>query len=122
MSWNILLLADAAAGQPDPMPQLVLWMMIIGGFMYFMVIRPQRREQKEKDALLSALKKDDRVVTTGGMFGTIASIKDDEVTLRIDDKAKVQVRFQKAAIARVITGKDDDSESKPPAGPDAPKS
>lgn len=119
MSWTLLL--AQAPGQPDPMPQLVLWMMIIGGFMYFMVIRPQRREQKEKEALLSALKKDDRVLTTSGMFGTIVAFKDDEVTLRIDDKNKVQVRFQKAAIARVL-GKDDDSESKSAAAPDAPKS
>ena len=53
------------------------------------------------------------MVTTGGMFGTIVNIKDDEVTLRVDDQAKVKIRFQKSAISRVVdTSSPKEEESK----------
>ena len=71
-------------------------------FVYFFMIRPQKREQEQKQTLLGGLRKNDRVVTIGGMFGTIVNIKDDEVTLRVDDQAKVKIRFQKSAISRVV--------------------
>lgn len=119
MPWRLVLAQQPPP--PDPMASLLPTMLLMFGFVYFFIIRPQRREQKEKDALLAGLKKNDRVVTTGGMFGTISSIKDDEVTLRVDDKAKVQVRFQKAAIAKVLGAGGDEPESKND-GPDAPKS
>jgi preprotein translocase subunit YajC len=71
-------------------------------FVYFFLIRPQKREQDEKQRMLDALKKNDRVVTTGGIFGTVVNVKDDEVVLRVDDQAKVKIRFLKGAIARVV--------------------
>ncbi|MCB1310152.1 MAG: preprotein translocase subunit YajC, partial [Leptospiraceae bacterium] len=55
---------------------------MIGGmalFMYFFVIRPQRKEEKRKKEMLSSLKKGDRIVTTSGILGTVASVKDETV-------------------------------------------
>ena len=60
---------------------------------YFLLLRPQRRERKKRDASLKELKKNDRVVTIGGIVGTIANISQDsrEVTLKIDDNARITV-------------------------------
>lgn len=96
---------------PTSSPWDLLFPLLLGvAFVYFFIIRPQKREQDEKQKLLSALKKNDRVLTTGGMYGTIVNIKEDEVTLRVDDQAKVKIRFAKSAIARVLGT---DAEEKP---------
>lgn len=71
-------------------------------FFYFFLIRPQKKEQEEKQKMLGGLKKNDRVVTTGGIYGTVVNVKDNEVTLRVDDQAKVKIRFRKAAVAAVV--------------------
>lgn len=58
---------------------------------YFVLIRPQQKQQKERDAMLTALKKGDVVRTSGGIRGEIVVIEDREVTLRIADKTKINV-------------------------------
>ena len=104
IALTLLLAQDAVPPGPQPQDPLgIVFQLLLGvAFVYFFIIRPQKREQEEKQQLLSALKKNDRVVTTGGMFGTIVNIKEDEVTLRVDDQAKVKIRFSKAAIAKVV--------------------
>lgn len=69
------------------------------GVMYFLLIRPQQRRQQEHTKLLAALKKHDEVVTAGGLHGTILQVKEQTVTLRIDDAVKVEL--DKTAVARV---------------------
>jgi preprotein translocase subunit YajC len=103
-----LVLAQEGSGKPTrgaggEAGGLIFPIVLAFVFVYFFLIRPQKREQEAKQNLLSAIKKNDRVVTTGGMFGTIVNIKDDEVTLRVDDQNKVKIRFSKSAIARVVT-------------------
>lgn len=101
---GLLLLAQDVGGKPsydEPMGGFVLPIILVVAFVYFFMIRPQKREQAEKDKLLGGLKKNDRVVTSGGMYGTIVNIKDDEVTLRVDDQMKVKIRFMKSAISKV---------------------
>jgi preprotein translocase subunit YajC len=102
--FGLTLLAQAAGGKPtydEPMGGFVLPIILVVAFVYFFMIRPQKREQEAKEKLLGGLKKNDRVVTTGGMYGTIVNIKDDEITLRVDDQMKVKIRFMKSAISRV---------------------
>ncbi|MCO5172013.1 MAG: preprotein translocase subunit YajC [Planctomycetes bacterium] len=99
---HIPLLAQGQAPPPDPLGGLVFPLLLGIAFVYFFIIRPQKREADEKQKLLASIKKNDRVLTTGGMYGTIVNIKEDEVTLRVDDQAKVKVRFAKSAIARVL--------------------
>lgn len=68
--------------------------------MYFILILPaQRRERKQREAILAALKKNDEVVTAGGIIGVVQSIKDEEVTLRIDEG---KMRVLKSSITRII--------------------
>lgn len=68
----------------------ILFMVMI---FYLLIIRPQQREQAKRQAELSQLKKDDEVVTIGGMFGTVANMSDDgkEITLKIADNTRVRV-------------------------------
>jgi len=58
---------------------------------YFMLIRPQKKQEKERQQMLKALEKNDQVVTTGGIHGTIVNVKERTVTLRVDDNVKIEV-------------------------------
>jgi preprotein translocase subunit YajC len=71
-----------------------------------MVLRPQQREQQRRDAMLKAMKKNDRVLTNGGIFGTVVNVvpEANEVTLRIDEKNDVKIRMQLSSVARVLAG------------------
>ncbi len=65
---------------------------LIFAIFYFLVIRPQSKRQKEMAQMISSLKQGDRVLTSGGMFGTIHSIKDDNVVvLKVADQVRVEV-------------------------------
>jgi preprotein translocase subunit YajC len=67
--------------------------------MYFIMIRPQQRRQKEQQKLISALKTGDRVVTSSGIHGLIANVKDSTVIVKVADNVKIEM--DKAAIANV---------------------
>ena len=70
----------------------------IGLFFYFILLRPQQAEQRRRKELLNTLKKNDKVITTGGMIGTIADISSDgtRVTLKVDDNTRI--KFLRSAI------------------------
>lgn len=69
---------------------------------YFLLIRPQQKQQKNRQEMLKALKKGDRVVTIGGMHGVIKEIDDTIVSLRVADN--LNLKFARAAIDRVLEG------------------
>jgi preprotein translocase subunit YajC len=79
---------------------LFLMMFMIFAIFYFLIIRPQRRAQKTREKMLEAIKKGDRVLTSGGMYGTVVGFKADSVILKIDDQVKIEL--QKGAIAQVV--------------------
>jgi preprotein translocase subunit YajC len=85
-----------ASGGGSPLMQFAPMLLIIG-VMYMLVLRPQMKKQKETQKMLSELKKGDDVVTTGGIIGRISGIKDDEVTLSIQEG--VRMRILRSAIA-----------------------
>ncbi|MCL2214798.1 MAG: preprotein translocase subunit YajC [Treponema sp.] len=66
---------------------------------YFLIIRPQSKKRKETEKMLSSLKKGDRIVTIGGLYGTIQSVKDTTVIVRVDDNIKLE--FLRSAISSV---------------------
>lgn len=80
--------------QPGILGMLLPWIIIFGIF-YFLIIRPQQRRQKraakEREEMLSSLKVGDKVITSGGIFGTIAAARDNSITLRIADKVNIEV-------------------------------
>jgi len=67
---------------------------------YFMIYRPQKKEEKQRAQMLSSLKKGDRVITVGGIHGTISAISENIVTLKVAEK--VEIDFAKAAIKQVL--------------------
>lgn len=93
-------------GQQQPAPGSGLWSMVpfilMFVIMWFLLFRPQRRQQKEREMMISNLKKHDHVLTSGGIFGIVDRVKDDEVVLTIDEKNDVRVRVAKSAIAGVV--------------------
>lgn len=66
---------------------------------YFMIIRPQNKKQKAMQKMISAVKKGDRVVTIGGIHGTVHSVKDKTVVIKVDDSSRIE--FSKSALASV---------------------
>ncbi len=77
-------------------------MVIIVGIFYFLLIRPKSKKPKDHQKMLSELKKGDDVSTQGGIIGKITGIKDNEVTLQVQEG--VRIRFLRSAITGVYTG------------------
>jgi preprotein translocase subunit YajC len=84
-------------------------MVLIIGVMYLIVLRPQMKKQKEVQRMLSELKKGDDVVTTGGIVGRISGIKDDEVTLQVQEGVRLRV------LRSAVAGRHKAGEAKPDA-------
>ncbi len=91
--------ASPAGSAGDPMIMIVMMVVFIA-FFYFFIVRPQNKRKKEMEKLLNALKSGDKVVTIGGAHGKVVRVKDDTVTIKVDDKA--EITFDKNAIARVV--------------------
>jgi len=72
---------------------------------YFLMIRPERRKQKQHQAMLTEMKKNDRVETIGGIRGTVTNVQRDldEITIKVDESTNTRLRMRVGAIARVIT-------------------
>ena len=93
---------------------LTLWLPI-GLLFYFLLIRPQRREQSRRQGMLNAIKKNDRVITAGGIYGVVTNVhrEADEVTIKVDEATNTKLRMTLASVARVLgDGTSTDSPSK----------
>jgi len=90
---DALVLAQAAPAAPNAGSQLmsVLPILLIFGAMYFFMIAPQRKKQKEHEKMLTTLQSGDEVVTTGGIYGTITNVKADRFVIRVSDTTKLEV-------------------------------
>jgi preprotein translocase subunit YajC len=80
---------------------MLIPMILVFGVMYFLVMRPQIKKQKETQKMLSELKKGDDVVTTGGLIGRISGMKDEEVTLQLQEAVRVRV-LRSAIVSRYV--------------------
>ena len=87
------------AGEPNPMITILMFAGLFG-FMYFLIIRPQRKRQKEYNDLVGALGKGDEVVTTSGMLGKITKLEGDYVVLEVSNN--LELKFQKVAVHAVL--------------------
>jgi preprotein translocase subunit YajC len=92
-----------AGGGGGIMPTLVMAVPMVALF-YFLFILPQQQQEKKRRSMIDALKKNDKVLTTGGIYGTVMSVdaKNDKVVLRVDDERGVKMAFTRASVARVI--------------------
>jgi preprotein translocase subunit YajC len=94
----------AADGGNGSLMALMAYMVPIVVLFYFMILRPQQQQQRRQQEMLSALKKNDRVLTTAGIYGTVVSIDNDahRVVLRVDDDRGIKLVFNKASVAQVL--------------------
>jgi preprotein translocase subunit YajC len=112
----VLLAADAAAeagkaggDQAPPAGGNILQMMfplvLIFVLFYFLMMRPEKKKQADHKALLEALKKNDRVVTIGGIYGVVANVQRevDRVTIKVDETNNTKLDVTFGAIARVVS-------------------
>jgi preprotein translocase subunit YajC len=104
--WNLA--EEAAAQAPGWSAYLIQYspLIIMFAILYFLLIRPQQKRQKTRNAMLNALKKNDKIVTIGGLHGTIVELTDDSVVIRVNDATKMT--FDRSAISSV---KPSDSEN-----------
>jgi preprotein translocase subunit YajC len=91
---------DQQGGSPYT---LVLFMLVILGIWWFLVLRPQSKAEKARRAKLDAIQKGDKVRTRGGIEGVVARVQDDKVFVKIDVEGKVQVAFAKSYVEDVLT-------------------
>ena len=110
---NPILLAQAEAAQ-DEGPWFLAgpWIpfALIGVMFYFLMIRPERRKRDALTGMRDNLKKNDRVVTIGGIHGVVVNAQQgsDDVTLRVDESTNTRLRVRRAAVDQVIVAEDDD--------------
>jgi preprotein translocase subunit YajC len=95
------------AGGGNPIMTFLPFVAIIAIF-YFLIIRPQNKKQKETQKMLSALKKGDRVVTIGGIHGTIQKVKEQSVVLKVDENTSIE--FNRSAISGVSSPAKEDKD------------
>jgi preprotein translocase subunit YajC len=99
---------DQTQSSPWTLPVMML---LAFGVLYFLLIRPQRQKekdrQKHREDMIKNLKKSDHVMTIGGMHGIVASVTATEVVLKVDEKNDVRVRFTRDAISKVVTEEDE---------------
>ena len=89
-----------AAAQPNPLVQLAPMILIFFIF-YFFIIRPQQKRQKELSKMIEAIKKGDKVVTSGGILGVVTSIQQDYVVIKTGDSDTTKMEVLKSAITGI---------------------
>jgi len=87
----------------------LMQMVAIFAIFYFLLIRPQRKEQERHRTMIAELKKGDEVVTNGGIIGTVVRVQDDRLTIKTDENTRLVV--ERGRIARVMTGQESSSRS-----------
>ena len=80
---------------------LIIWVVVLFVMMYFLMIRPQQKEQREKTAMMSSLAIGDTVLTTSGFYGVIIAIQEDTVIVEFGSNKNCRIPMRKSAIAQV---------------------
>ena len=91
----------AANGGVMSTGMLIMWLVIMFGMMYFLMIRPQKKEQKKLQAMLNDLAVGDAVVTTSGFYGVVIDITDDDVIVEFGYNKNCRIPMRKTAITEV---------------------
>jgi preprotein translocase subunit YajC len=98
---HLLPLAQAApAGDAGSLMSMLPMFVVMIAVMYFLMIRPQQKKEKQKAEMLNSLSKGDSVVTIGGICGTVVGISDNHVVVKVDDNTKIE--FLKSSIAHRV--------------------
>jgi preprotein translocase subunit YajC len=93
----------------NPILSLLPFLLIIV-IIYFLMIRPQQKKQKQREAMLSTLEKGDKIVTVGGVHGTVKGFKESTVIVQIDDNVKIEI--DKSAVSTIKRSSSEKAETK----------
>jgi preprotein translocase subunit YajC len=93
----LIAMASPQQGAPNPWLQLIPFALILGIF-YFVMVLPMRKRQQKVTAFLAALKVGDRVITSGGLYGQITRVKDDDPAVQLQIANNVRIEVSRAAI------------------------
>jgi preprotein translocase subunit YajC len=109
MTMTVLAMAGGGSGQQGGAGLLgmIVPMLLIFAIFYFMLIRPQQRREKERQALINAIKSGDRILFCGGMIGSVVNVKDRILVVKVADNVKVEVA--RGSVLRVLD-KDDNKD------------
>ena len=89
--------ASGAAGTG----MMILWIVVIFGIMYFLMIRPQKKEQKRLQAMINSLEVGDSIVTTSGFYGVVIDMTEEDVIVEFGNNKNCRIPMRKQAIAEV---------------------
>lgn len=104
-------LMAAPQGQSNPMMQFLPLMIIMFAVMYFLIIRPQKQKEKKRLEMISNVRKQDRIITVGGVHGVVTSVKENEIIVRVDDAKDVKLKIDKSAVTSISPPKGEQEES-----------
>ena len=79
----------------------IVWMVVLFGIMYFLMLRPQKKEQKRLQAMLNDMEVGDSIVTTGGFYGVVIDMTEEDVIVEFGNNKNCRITMQKKAIAQV---------------------
>ncbi|MDR6226359.1 preprotein translocase subunit YajC [Desmospora profundinema] len=84
-------------------------LILIFAIFYFLLLRPQQKRQKERNAMLASLKKGDKVITIGGLHGTIMDLTDDRINLKVNENTRLT--FERSAVNAVVNEDENQNEN-----------
>ena len=90
---------DASSGMG--MVGAIIWMVVLFGIMYFLMLRPQKKEQKRLQAMLNDMEVGDSIVTTGGFYGVVIDMTDEDVIVEFGNNKNCRIPMRKTAITEV---------------------
>ena len=90
---------DASSGMG--MVGAIVWMVVLFGIMYFLMLRPQKKEQKRLQAMLNDMEVGDSIVTTGGFYGVVIDMTEEDVIVELGNNKNCRIPMRKQAIAEV---------------------
>ena len=93
--------AAPAGGASSPFSGMLLPLVLCAAVFYFLVLAPERKQRKKREQMLKDIGKGDKVMTTGGLYATVAQVQDDVLTLQIAEG--VRVRFSRSAVQTIVT-------------------
>jgi len=100
---GVLTTGTAAGGESlaTMLPMIVIWVVVVGGMMYFMSIKPQKKERQRMQELMASLELGDSVLTTAGFYGVVIDIMDEIVVVEFGSNKNCRIPMKKAAIVEV---------------------
>jgi preprotein translocase subunit YajC len=96
-----MILATSTSGDSSSMIIMIVWLAVMFGIMYFLMIRPQKKEQKRLASMVNSMEVGDAVVTTSGFYGIVIDITEEDVVVEFGNNKNCRIPMKKSAITQV---------------------